>query len=168
MAREDIEAAYSGLKAANKFLAKKSIMALDQVLGENERILGLAAGWYENWQGALCCTSEQVVFVQKRMLGGLKVERFAFDRISSIERKSFLGLGAIIIRAGSHDTEIKQIETVDLDRFLEAYELARTPASKGLTSPAGVSDLERLVALLEKGHLTPDEFAMAKQKFLHT
>lgn len=162
----EISRLYADLNSGSKFLSKRSIFALAEALDEAEPIIGVLSCMYGSWSGALATTDRQLVFMQKPLVGRKTIEKFPFDLITSVEQRSFLGLAELTIHSGGKSAKVKQIDNSDLTPFMKAFETARASGARGLSESNTVGEMERLVSLMEKGHLTAEEFACAKRKLL--
>lgn len=71
------------LKAAGVdtfMLPKKELKALPEVLTEGETIRYLVQGMYSGGIGVLCATNKRLVFIDKGLFFGLKVEEFPLSQ----------------------------------------------------------------------------------------
>ncbi|MEG9884740.1 MAG: PH domain-containing protein [Hyphomicrobiales bacterium] len=68
-----------------RFFDVKEIKELFNILWEDKAGERLAQGMYGNGMGILCSTNKQLIFVEKGMLYGLKIEDFSYDKITSIQ-----------------------------------------------------------------------------------
>jgi len=163
----EIEEKAKSLLLVNRLFARKSLKGLASALADDEPVVALAVGTYGNWAGLLCCTDRQLLILQKRMLGGARVERFPFEKISSVEHGALLGFGKLTINAGGHRSTIAQIATAELNPFLEALEAQRARYAHATPSSATyVEQLERLAKLHDAGALSAEEFVAAKSRLL--
>src|SRR5690606_8887662 len=92
------------LKLSNisNYLGRKEINELPQILAESETIDNIAQGTYNNGQGILVSTNRRLVFVDKGLLYGLKVEDFPLDKITTIQYETGLLLGEIKIHTSGN------------------------------------------------------------------
>lgn len=174
---EEVQEQIGRLDTASKFLSRKEVRELPNILWEDEHVERLVQGAYNNGSGVLVATNKRLVFVDKGWTK-LVVEDFPYDKISSIQYKTGLALGTIMIFASGNNSEIKNVPK-DQTRAFADYVRARTtgasdhaseqkpPTSSDDTSGADPLDkLERLGRLREQGVLTEEEFQTQKQKLL--
>jgi hypothetical protein len=114
---EEIQQQVSAVEGGSRFLARKEIKELPSILGAGERVEQLAPGFYNGGIGLLVATNRRIVFVDKGMLYGLRVEDFPYDRINSIQYKTGLLLGEITIFASGNRAEISQVEKSVVRQF---------------------------------------------------
>jgi hypothetical protein len=149
-------------------LQKKEIAELPKILADDEDVLDLVQGSYGSGLGVLVATQKRLIFVDKGMLYGLKVEDFPLDKISSIQYDTGLLLGSITIFTSGNKAEIKNVDKGLARTFAETARSLIGNPNKGTTGvrPSGIDELERLVALKEKGYLTEEEFTIKKRQIL--
>jgi Bacterial PH domain len=133
---EEIQQQVSAVEGGSRFLARKEIKELPSILGAGERVEQLAPGFYNGGIGLLVATNRRIVFVDKGMLYGLRVEDFPYDRINSIQYKTGLLLGEITIFASGNRAEISQVEKSVVRQFGD-YVRARIdrPAAQAAAAP---------------------------------
>lgn len=155
--------------------ARREITALQDILSENENIDDVITGTYSGGTGLLVATDRRLVFVDKGVLGGLKVEDFAYDRITSIQYgKGMMIFGSLTIFAAGNRAEISNVPKDRVQAFAEAVRarIASPPApapSAQAQAPASTDitgQLERLASLRDRGILTETEFKDQKRKLL--
>lgn len=170
---EEVQEQVGHLDGASRLLGRKEIKELPSVLWEDERIEQMVQGVYGEALGVLAATNKRLVFVDKGLLR-MRVEDFPYDRISSIEYKTGMMMGSIIIYASGNKSEIKHVAKDQCQGFAN-YVRARTtapsahasaPAPAATASP--VDELERLAKLRDAGVLTDQEFEAEKQRVLST
>jgi hypothetical protein len=116
---EEIHRQVSAIEGASRFLSRKEIKELPNVLAPDERVEQLTPGFYNGGIGLLVATNRRLIFVDKGMLYGLRVEDFHYDRINSIQYKTGLLLGEITIFAAGNRAEISQVEKSVVRQFGE-------------------------------------------------
>ena len=65
------------LPGGGVFSARREVKELPKILWDDEEVLDLVQGFYNNGTGILVATQKRLLFVDKGLLGGLKVEFFA-------------------------------------------------------------------------------------------
>jgi len=173
---EEINEQLKSINAAQRYIGKKEIKELPNILWQDEKIEKLTVGFYNGGSGILVATNKRVVFVDKGLFFGLRVEDFPYDKISSIEYKTGFGSGKIKIYCSGNKAEIDHVLAEDVKNVSEYIRARTTPitANVSLTQetvskekPDLISMLERLAALKSQGILTEEEFLTQKQKILN-
>lgn len=116
---EDIQKQIAAIEGGSRFMPRKEIKELPNVLAADERVEQLTPGFYNGGIGLLVATNRRLIFVDKGMLYGLRVEDFHYDRISSIQYKTGLLLGEITIFSSGNRAEIGQVEKSMVRQFGE-------------------------------------------------
>ena len=152
---------------------RREINELPNILAADEPVMNIVQGFYSGGTGILVATDRRLVFIDKGMIYGLKVEDFPYDKLSSIQYSTGLLLGDITVHTSGNIAKIDHVEKGQARAFAEAVR-QRLSAPKQVT-PAGpivepvddfISKLERLGKLRDSGVLTPEEFAEQKQRVL--
>lgn len=162
------------LKLSNisNYLGRKEINELPQILAESETIDNIAQGTYNNGQGILVSTNRRLVFVDKGLLYGLKVEDFPLDKITTIQYETGLLLGEIKIHTSGNIAKIDNVEKATARAFAEFVrnklsQPKETTAQIINNQPDVYDQLEKLAKLKEQGILTQEEFDTQKKKLLN-
>lgn len=162
------------LKSSNtsNYLVRKEINELPQILAESETIDNIAQGTYNNGQGILVSTNRRLVFVDKGLLYGLKVEDFPLDKITTIQYETGLLFGEIKIHTSGNVAKIDNVEKATARAFAEFVrnklsQPRETTAQIANNQPDIYDQLEKLAKLKEKGILTQEEFDTQKKKLLN-
>lgn len=151
---------------------KKEIMELPKILQSDEVIEHIISGSYEGGLGVLVATNKRLVFVDKGMLWGSKVEDFPYDKITSIQYDTGMLMGTIKIHASGNKADIHNVAkmwTKDFADFVRLKISSETNVASEPTQPAVdmLSQLERLAKLRDQGVLTEEEFNEQKAKMLN-
>jgi hypothetical protein len=175
---ETVRIQISKLDGYDQVITRKEIKELPNILWDDENIHHVISGTYNHGQGLLIATEIRLLFVDKGMLGKLKVEDFPLDKISSIQYETGMMFGKITIFTSSNKAAIEQVEKNSARAFAE---MCRRMISKqerndtrhnpeneqgGVSENASISELERLAKLYSDGVLTDEEFSKAKQKLI--
>jgi len=171
--QEDINAQIKKIGAGG-LLHRKEVKELPHVLWENELLEKLVQGFYNNGTGILVATDKRLIFMDKGLIYGLRVEDFPYDKITSIQYKTGLLLGEITIFASGNNATIQNIQKGDVKPFAEyvraritaKMEHASAPPQLPVSQDDVISKLERLATLKEKGILSDEEFREQKAKIL--
>lgn len=171
---DEIKSQIQTIDGASKFFGFKEIKQLPDILWEDELIEKLVQGFYNTGQGILVATNKRLIFVDKGLIYGLRVEDFPYDKITSIQYKTGLLFGEIKIFASGNKADITQInkqQTRDFAEYVRARissvkEHASAPAPVQTSSGDVITQLERLAELKEQGFLSEEEFLAQKKKIL--
>ena len=160
------------LDNVSTFLGRKEINELPEILAENEKINNIIQGTYNNSQGILISTNRRLVFIDKGLLYGLKVEDFALDKISSIQYETGLLLGKVKIHTSSNIASIENVVKSSARQFAESVRnLLSEPKEKQIvqqnnSEPTVLDQIEKLAKMKDNGILTEEEFTEQKKKLL--
>ena len=169
-----IEAQLRKLDGASRFLGYREIKELPSILWDSEQIHDAVQGFYESGQGLLVSTDRRLVFINKGLVFGLRVEDFPNDKITSIQYETKLLFGSITIFSSGNKAVIEQIDKGQARSFAEgvrsrlaAHESTEpTHDARALVHDDLTSQLEQLSLLKDKGILTEEEFAAKKKQLL--
>jgi hypothetical protein len=169
------------------FYTRKEIRYLPKILNDNEQILALTSGFMENRTWLAVCTNRRVLFLNRGMFFGLRQLQMNLDRIQAIDSNFGLVFGALRVWDGAASMNIGMIlkssvapfvRTVQdaMDRYkrLMVHDLASAATNAHATAPDSgstahndlINELERLAKLKADGHLSDQEYAVAKAKML--
>lgn len=168
----EIKAEIKNLNLSNvsTFFGRKEINELPQILAENEKIDHIIQGTYNNGNGILVSTNRRLVFIDKGMIYGLKVEDFPLDKISSIQYETGLILGKVKIHTSGNIASIDNVEKASSRIFAEfvrnKLSKPKEPIAQNSQEPNVLEQLEKLGKLKDSGILTEAEFSEQKAKLL--
>lgn len=165
---DDIKAQIKSVASFDRLLTFREVQHLPKILADDERVEAVLAGFYKGGNGLLVATRRRLIFLDKGLLYGLRIEEFPLAQITSIEHKTGLLMGKVIIFAAGNRAEISMVEKAQVQPFLSRLEYLRRPdaTQAGPIGRPAVDELERLASLRARGALTEEEFAVAKQKAL--
>lgn len=175
VSEKDVVQMISRLPLGGKFVGRREVKELPKILWDDEQVLDLVQGFYNTGTGILVATQKRLLFIDKGILGGLKVEDFPLDKISSIQYSTGLLLGEITIFTSGNKAVIKNVDKAQTRTFAEGARArieSRSAASKAQATSAqqGASiladELGKLGALKAQGLLSDEEFSAAKKKLL--
>jgi hypothetical protein len=181
VSEQDVVRMISRLPLGGKFVGRREVKELPNILWDDEEVLDLVQGFYNNGTGVLVATQKRLLFVDKGMLGGLKVEDFPLDKISSLQYSVGLLLGEITVFTSGNKAIIKNVDKVQTRTFAEGVRArieSRAAAAKASAAPQGqpaahassagefIDELAKLGALKAEGLLSEEEFAAAKKRLL--
>jgi len=144
--------------------------ALLEVLGPDEIPERAVKGLLGRGSGLLIATDRRAIFVDKGLIG-LRVEEFPYQKISSIQYKTGMMLGEIIIHTAGNEAIIENVDkkvTRDFGEWLRTRitRATSTPAPAAPVSNDPMAQLEQLGKLREAGVVTEEEFAAKKKQLL--
>lgn len=166
-------------------LGNKEIRELPNILGKHEFPDAIVQGIYQNGRGILVCTSSRLIFIDKGIIYGLKVEDFPLNSISSIQYETGMLFGKISIFTSGNRADINQVDKKQARIFadfvrskishissqhinsLEPLQCSNSTNEKKDSMDFTIEKLERLAALKERGVLTDNEFLTQKEKILN-
>lgn len=168
---EHVNAQIAKLEHTYIFWTQKEIRYLPQVLAENEKILAITSGLMSGSTWLAICTNRRAIFLDRGMFFGGRQSQMALDRIQSIDHTTGLIFGAMRIWDGASAMSLPFILKNSLHHFVKVTRAAMDAAreTRGGSGSGGTdiaSQLEKLVALKERGHLTQEEFDTQKKKLL--
>jgi len=174
---DEIMEKIKNLDGASKLLGRKEIKELPNILWEDENVEKLVQGFYEKGNGVSVATNKRLIFVDKSLLGKLRVEDFSYDKISSIQYHTKFLFGNITIFASGNKAKIENIDKKQTRSFADYVrarisgikEHASLPKTRAEASSGDVvTQLEKLAELKGQGILTEEEFVEQKKKILNS
>jgi len=120
---EDVKEQISHLGRVSKFLAFREIKELPDILWEDEKIENIVRGLYVEKYGLLVATDKRLIFIDKGLIYGLRVEDFPYDKISSIQYTTGILYGDLTIFASGNKAVIKKVSKDQLRNFATTLEL---------------------------------------------
>jgi len=164
---EEIKAQLKSVAPFDRLLTFREVGYLPKVLADDERVDAALVGLYKNRNGLLIATHRRVVFVDKGLIYGLRIEEFPFSAITSVEHSTGLIMGKVIIYAAGNRAEISMIEKAQVQPFITKLEFLRRPEqAPQVAGRSQVEELERLAGLRDRGVLSDEEFSVAKRRAL--
>lgn len=168
---EQIEKQLKTMDGASRLLGRKEIKELPNILWDDETLEKMAQGMYNRKQGLLVATNWRLIFLDKGLVYGLRVEDFPYDKISSIQYETGMAFGRITIYTYGNKATIQQLPKQlarDFAEFVRAHINRSDPSDQSAGSPTDdiPTQLEKLAKLKEQGILTQDEFDTQKKKIL--
>lgn len=162
------------LSNASAYLGRREINELPAILSNTEKINNIVQGTYDKGNGILVSTDRRLIFIDKGLIFGLKVEDFPHDRISSIQYETGIILGTIKIHTSGNIAKIDNVEKASARQFCEFVrdfisrpkETSAPFVIQNNSEPSVLDQLEKLAKLKENGILTQEEFDEQKKKLL--
>lgn len=193
---EEVHQQINSLEHKYIFYTKKEINYLPEIMVDGEYIRAITSGFLDHRTVLAVCTNRRVIFLDKGMFFGLKQWQMPLDRIQSIDGDYLIFFGKIRIWDGAAPMNIKMVLAGTIDPFIKEtrqamddfrklayHEVTSSKASQHLNAATGhpdarasashgtvdvASQLERLAALKDSGHLTEKEFEAQKKKILNS
>lgn len=171
--RERVAAQIRSLDGVSKLLGRRELKVLHEILWDDETILKIIQGHYNNGFGILVATIRRLVFVDKGMLWGLRVEDFPYDKITSIQYETGIVFGKVTIFASGNKAEITLVNKTQARTFADSVRAYIAEGGRSAAKPASQSSdplerLERLARLRESGHITEQEYLAQKKRLLES
>lgn len=168
---DEIKKQIQNLQISNvsNYLGRKEINELPKILAESEIVDNIAQGTYNNGQGILVSTNRRLIFIDKGLLYGLKVEDFPLDKITTIQYETGLLLGEIKIHTSGNIAKIDNVEKATARNFSEFVRNKLSEPKETIsqnTQPNVLDQLEKLAKLKDNGILSDEEFKEQKKKLL--
>ena len=175
--QEEVSTAIAQLKTYAKYLGKKELKVLPTILWEDELPEKAIYGSFNNGIGILVATNKRLIFLDKGMMS-LKVEDFAYDKISSIQYSTGILSGEIVIYASGNKAMIQNATKDEVKAFAD-YTRARITGvsehasmspqmSNTNTSPqvTPMQAMQQLKELLAAGFINQVEYDAKKADIL--
>lgn len=185
---DEIKDQIAALNARLSIFVNSEVSELVNVLDKNEKIIAIAEGkyLYNNLEGILVSTEKRVIFVDKKLFGGVVEHEFSHQEITSLQHRSGLISSELKIFTDRIKAEFKLYNRNAAKVFYDAihgyvYNSQNQPAKQQPVRPAEkpqqgpvkkedpaviFDKLEKLGKLRENGILTEEEFAEQKKKLL--
>lgn len=160
------------LDVGSKLLGMKEIKALPDILWEDEKLEKMVQGYYEKGSGILAATNKRLVFVDRGMIYGIRVEDFPYDKISSIQYETGMLGAKIMIFTSGNKAEIKHVRNAVAKNFGDYVRARISKVQEHASNPkqeAGddvTTQLEKFASLKDKGIISDDEFNAKKKQIL--
>lgn len=174
----EIQSQISNLDGLETFLGRKEIKELPNVLWDDEKIENIVQGTYSNGNGILVATNKRLIFVNKGLLFGLKVEDFPYEKITTIQYETGLIFGKLTIFTSGNKAIIDNVIKAKVRVFGDWVRARISPTQKNILPNASYTtespkvdiadQLERLAKMKDQGILTEEEFGVQKKKLLNS
>ena len=168
---QEIKATISKLNPS--VLNKREVGELPNILMDGENIEKLAAGFLDEGKGAtgnglLVATNYRAIFIDKSLLGMIKMEDFPYDKIQSVSVEIGFLKGILKIICSGNTAKINLLNGAkEFSEFIRQKTLAKPTNTTQVTSePDVLGQIEKLAELKQKGILTEEEFNEKKAVLL--
>lgn len=172
--RRIVDTQLKALRDSHHWFTKKEIRHLPSVLNGGETIRAVTSGVYQGNTWLVTVTDQRILFLDKGMFYGVTQVELPLRQISSISYKTGLMYGELHLATNSGGRSVvkklRKVEVAKLSSIVSSLvRTAQTPSTLPSTQTQSMdvaSQLERLAMLMERGILTPREFAAQKAKLL--
>ena len=107
---EEIRSQLNSLDVGSELFARREIKDLPNILWDDERVRGALQGLYGDGRGLLLATDRRLIFVGRKLLGNrVKVEDFAYDKVSSIQYELKMLSAEVTIFSSGNKAVIERI-----------------------------------------------------------
>lgn len=173
--RADVDAAAE--RMGYKLGSKREVKKLIEHLWDTEQVEFLASGTYGGGSGLLALTNSRLIFLRDGWTSKV-VEDFPLDKISSVQWKSGMLLGSVLIFVSGNKSEIGSVQKEAGKALTDSVRakisnLASTgaaevaaPAAPSADAADPMAQIKQLGELRDAGLLTDDEFAAKKAEIL--
>lgn len=164
--RDDIAAAKNRMRV--KMGGGREMKRLLSHLWEGETVTQMTTGAYGKGSGLVVLTDRRLLFVQEGMMSQT-TEDFPLDKISSVQWKSGVVLGAITVFASGNKAEIKNVNKDDGKEIVDAVRNRLSAPATPAAAPVSADPMEQLKKLGElraAGVVSDEEFEAKKADLL--
>ncbi len=159
-------------------LVKKEIKHLPKIMMIGEEIKAITRGIHEGNTWIIVATQKRIIFLDKGMVTGLNQKELMLDKIKSVSHKIGLMRGKVKIDTGGGEKTISGIPKKYVSPFVKRVSKLLQKQRKENTSSnkeekktsknqSGISRLEKLAELKDKGVITEEEFKKKKKEILN-
>jgi hypothetical protein len=161
-------------KLNTKFMVRRELKLLPEILHEDEEVVNLAQGRYEGNEGLIVVTDRRVLFVDQGIVRSHR-EDFPYEKISSVQSSKGMLAGKVTIFASGNKAVIENVlpkQQADsiADHIRASISVAPSTAVQSSSTPDPQSDpyekLRKLGDLRDAGVLTEEEFNQKKAALL--
>lgn len=155
------------------FGTKKEILALVDILQEDENIEFATSGFHDNNTVLLVCSDKRVLFVDKGMIFGTQSNEIPLDMVNSVSYKQGLIMGKISITNGATTSEIDHVAKKDVltmsNTIKEQSRLFKQQVNQQqvTTSVSDADQIRQFKKLFDDGIITQAEFDQKKKQLLN-
>ncbi|TAE34660.1 MAG: hypothetical protein EAY65_01575 [Alphaproteobacteria bacterium] len=163
------------------FYTKREIACLPDLMVDGEYIRAAVSGYVGKKTVLVACTNKRLLFINKGMILGMNQWQISLDRIQSMDGSYIILFGNIKVWDGAAATLVTMVLASRIDPFIKevrraiddykhlTYQEAAAVASAHVRPQAVdvASQIERLVQLMNAGHITQEEFQAQKARILN-
>lgn len=154
-----------------KFMVRRELKLLPEILHENEGVVNLAQGRYEGNEGLIAVTDRRVLFIDQGIVKSHR-EDFPYDKISSVQCSKGMLSGKVTIFASGNKAVIENVtpkQQADsiADHIRDRISGASVASGQAEQTKADpYEQLRKLGDLRDAGVLTDEEFNEKKAALL--
>lgn len=171
---EYVEEKIDNMEEVKTWGTNKEINELPKVLGDNEELIYITSGLYEDNTWLIALTDKRILFLDKGLIYGLKQKDITLDKVNSVEYESGVIFSRIKVWNGAEDIIIDKVlnkyAKIMVSYITEELELYKNkmarPRMVEETNEDRINQLAKLGKLRDLGVLTQEEFEEAKRKIL--
>lgn len=159
-------------KLNTKFMVRRELKLLPEILHEHEDVVNLAQGRYEGNEGLIVVTDRRVLFIDQGMLKSHR-EDFPYEKISSVQCSKGMLSGKVTIFASGNKAVIENVLPKQQADSIADHIRGRISAvpvapagAHGDSSSDPYEKLRKLGDLRDAGVLTDEEFRQKKTALL--
>jgi hypothetical protein len=165
-------------KLNTRFMVRKELKKLPEMLHEGEEVLNLAQGRYEGNEGLIAVTDRRILFVDEGLVRSQR-EDFPYGRVSSVQSSKGMLSGKLTIFASGNKAQIDNIMPKEQAESIAEHirneissghqHHAATTSDQAVPKPAHSDPYEKLKKLGElrdAGVLSEEEFREQKAVLL--
>ncbi|MFZ3481715.1 PH domain-containing protein [Sphingomonas sp. 3-13AW] len=113
----------------DRFFTTKELALLPKIMSPDEWLYGFSSGYMNNSTWLIVLTSKRVIFLDKHLLWGHDETSIGLGKINSVQKKSGIMFGNIVLHDGSREYAIRNVWkksiipfTNRLDQAIEEFE----------------------------------------------
>lgn len=162
-------------KLRSRLGIKKELANLPTLLAEDEHVLNLAAGQYDDRQGLLAVTDTRLIFHEKGMVRS-RQEDFPYSKISSIQTSTGMVFGELSIFVSGNKAKIHHVvpkeRTNEIGDYIRARISDTAPAPAASTVPPErnqadpATRLKALQSMHSEGLISAEEYESKRLQIL--
>lgn len=175
----EIKSQIKAYKQSYIFWTQKEIKVLPEILNDDESLLAITSGMIGASTWLAVCTNRRLIFLNSGMFFGLRQVQYALDRIQSLDHSFTIVFGSISVWDGASSFTLNLILKDSIRPFVKVTQKAMQAFKTGMSTPQATAvpsaktapvdvatQIAKLAALKDSGHLTEEEFQQQKRKLL--
>ncbi|WP_288479287.1 PH domain-containing protein [uncultured Clostridium sp.] len=171
---EYVEEKIENMEEVKTWGTNKEINELPNVLGDNEELIYITSGLYDDNTWLIALTDKRILFLDKGLIYGLKQKDITLDKVNSVEYETGIIFSRIKIWNGAEyiiiDKVLNKYAKIMVSHITEELELYKNRMLRTRiveeTNEDRINQLAKLGKLRDAGVLTQEEFEEAKGKIL--
>ena len=114
---DEVKYQIKSLNFIDSFINRSEIKELPKILWEDEVIVDIVSGTYNQKNGILVATNKRLIFLEKGIFWGSTVEDFGYNKITSFVYHTGIFLAELEIYASGNSSMIENVANIDAERF---------------------------------------------------